>query len=70
MRADIVAVSRSRGLYAGISIEGSLVSRRNDDNAAYFGRPVSPEEIVLRMEAHNPGADNLRAALAAFSQAA
>ena len=70
MRADIVAISRSRGLYAGISIEGSLVSRRNDDNAAYFGRPVSPEEIVLRMEAHNPGADNLRAALAAFSQAA
>lgn len=68
MRADIVAVSKSRGLFAGISLEGSIMARRNDDNAAYFGRPVSAEQIVLTMEAHNPGADNLRAALTQFAQ--
>jgi lipid-binding SYLF domain-containing protein len=70
LRADIVSVSRSRGLFAGVSLSGSLLSRRNEDNAAYFGRQVSSEDIVLRMEVHNPGADNLRAALASFSQAA
>ncbi|WP_291298260.1 lipid-binding SYLF domain-containing protein [Elioraea sp.] len=68
LRADIVSVAKSRGLFAGITLEGSLMSRRNNDNAAYFGRQVSAEQIVLTMEVHNPGADNLRAALANFSQ--
>lgn len=68
LRADIVSVARSRGLFAGISLEGSIMARRNEDNAAYFGRPVSAEQIVLTMEAHNPGADNLRAALTQFAQ--
>jgi lipid-binding SYLF domain-containing protein len=68
LRADIVAVSRSRGLYAGMSLEGSYIARRNEDNAAYFGRPVTPQDIVVRMEVHNPGADNLRAALTTFAQ--
>jgi lipid-binding SYLF domain-containing protein len=69
MRADIVSVARSRGLFAGISLSGSVMARRNEDNAAYFGRTVSAEQIVLTMEVHNPGADNLRAALTRFAQA-
>jgi lipid-binding SYLF domain-containing protein len=68
LRADIVAVSKSRGLFAGLSLEGSIMARRNEQNAAYFGRPVSAEQIVLTMEVHNPGADNLRAALTQFAQ--
>ncbi len=67
LNADFVSLSRARGLYAGISLEGSILARRNDDNEAYYGRPVSAEQIVLTMEAHNPGADNLRAALIRFS---
>lgn len=69
-RADIVSVAKSRGLFAGVALEGSLMVRRNEDNAAYFGRSVSAEQIVLTMEVHNPGADNLRAALASFAVAA
>ncbi len=69
MRADIVSVSRSRGLFAGVSLSGSILARRNEDNAAYFGRAVSAEQIILTMEVHNPGADNLRAALTQFAQA-
>lgn len=69
LSADFVSMSRARGLYAGISLEGSILARRNDDNEAYYGRPVSAEQIVLTMEAHNPGADNLRAALIRFSTA-
>lgn len=68
LRADVVSVAKSRGLYAGVSLEGSILARRNEDNAAYYGRPVSAEQIVLTMEAHNPGSDNLRAALIRWSQ--
>ena len=68
LRADVVSVAKSRGLYAGVSLEGSILARRNEENAAYYGRPVSVEQIVLTMEAHNPGSDNLRAALIRWAQ--
>lgn len=68
LRADVVSVAKSRGLYAGVSLEGSILARRNEENAAYYGRSVSAEQIVLTMEAHNPGSDNLRAALIRWAQ--
>ena len=61
--ADIVSFARARGLYAGISLEGSLLSSRNDFNTGYYGRSVSTRQIVLDMQAHNPAADALRATL-------
>ena len=61
--ADIVSFARARGLYAGISLEGSLLSSRNDFNTGYYGRSVSTRQIVLDMQAHNPAADSLRATL-------
>ncbi len=61
--ADIVAVARSRGLFAGVALEGTLLSAESDWNRAYYGQDVGAREIVLRMQAHNPGADPLRAAL-------
>ena len=36
--ADIIAFSQSRGLYGGISIEGSLMGQRSEWNRAYYGR--------------------------------
>ena len=64
--ADIIAFARARGLYAGITLEGSLLSARSAFNLAYYGREVSPRQIVLAMQVHNPGADPLRAALMRF----
>ena len=61
--ADIVGYARTRGLYAGISLEGSLLSSRSDFNSGYYGRPVATRQIVLDMQVHNPAADPLRAAL-------
>ncbi|MCR0982901.1 lipid-binding SYLF domain-containing protein [Roseomonas populi] len=65
--ADIVSYARARGLYAGISLEGSLLSSRNDFNTGYYGRSVASRNIVIDMAAHNPAADSLRAALMRFS---
>ncbi len=67
--ADILAFSRSRGLFAGLALEGSVMDPRPDWNAAYYGRPVTARDIVISMAAHNPGADPLRAALRRFGGA-
>lgn len=63
LRADIVGFTRARGIFAGISLGGSLLSARSEANAAYYGRTVAPQQIVLGMEATNPAADPLRAIL-------
>jgi lipid-binding SYLF domain-containing protein len=61
--ADILAFARARGLYAGLTLEGSLLAARSEWNRSYYRQDVSPRQIVVSMQAHNPGADPLRAAL-------
>ncbi len=63
LRADIVGFTRARGLFAGISLGGSLMSARSDWNQAYYGRIVGPQQIVVGVEVSNPGADPLREVL-------
>jgi lipid-binding SYLF domain-containing protein len=61
--ADIVAVAKTRGLFAGMSLQGSVITYLPDYAQAYYGRDVSARQIVVSMEAHNPGSDPLRAML-------
>jgi lipid-binding SYLF domain-containing protein len=44
--AAIYTYSLSQGLFAGVSLEGTVIGTRNDANAEYYGRQVTPEEIV------------------------
>lgn len=67
LRADIVAFAKSRGLYAGISLDGSIISQRTGWNQAYYGQPLSPQQIVLSGQGQNPGAEPLKEMLARFS---
>ena len=46
LTADIVGFSRARGLFAGISLGGSMMSAKSDWNEAYYGRPVGVQNIV------------------------
>ncbi len=64
--ADLVAFSQTRGLFAGVSIEGSLIGQRSEWNRAYYGREMGSREIVIEMQASNPGADPLREVLTRF----
>jgi len=66
-RADIVAFALSRGLYAGISFDGSVISQRSDWNQAYYGQSIGAQQIVLQGEGSNPGAEPLREMLGRFS---
>ncbi len=62
---DVIAWAKSKGAYAGITLEGSLIKPRDSYNEAYYGRKVAPDEIVLKGAVSNPGADTLRSTLAA-----
>ena len=64
--ADIIAFSQTRGLYGGISLQGSLIGQRTEWDQAYYGRPIDARQIVLEMQASNPGADPLRDVLTRF----
>ncbi|HTW65131.1 MAG TPA: lipid-binding SYLF domain-containing protein [Bryobacteraceae bacterium] len=46
MRAEILAYSRSRGVFAGISLEGATLWPGHADNRAMYGRNVTPREIL------------------------
>jgi lipid-binding SYLF domain-containing protein len=70
LRADIVAFSKSRGLFAGLTLEGSIISQRSDWNRVYYGRPIGSQALVLNNEGQNPGAEPLKEMLARFSGAA
>jgi len=61
--ADIVTFAKTRGLYAGIALDGSLLTGRSEWNRLYYGQSYGARQIVVDMAAHNPGADPLRGAL-------
>ncbi|HVZ07725.1 lipid-binding SYLF domain-containing protein [Rhodopila sp.] len=64
--ADILAFSAARGLYGGISLEGSLMTSLTDWNRSYYGQPFAARQIVIEMQGSNPGADPLRDLLTRF----
>lgn len=46
MRAEILSWSRSRGVFAGVSLQGATLREDKDDNAALYGRPLTSKEII------------------------
>lgn len=54
MRAEILSYSRSRGLFAGVSLEGSTLRPDNRANEKLYGRKLSAREIVRQGRAAAP----------------
>jgi lipid-binding SYLF domain-containing protein len=48
MRAEVLSYSRNRGLFAGLSLEGSTVRPDNDGNERIYGKKVEAESIVFK----------------------
>jgi lipid-binding SYLF domain-containing protein len=61
--AAVYTYSRSQGLFAGVSLEGTVLVARNDTNKDYYGREVTPREILTGQAKPPPGAEKLRRAL-------
>lgn len=62
---DVYVFARNVGLFAGLTVEGMAIVPKHDWNEAYYGRAVTPKEIIAG-EVANPAAAPLREALAAF----
>ena len=58
--ADILAYSRSKGVFGGVSVEGSVISTRDKWNEAYYGKPVRPTDMIILHNVTNTQADPLR----------
>ena len=48
MRAEILSWSRSRGVFAGISLQGATLRQDLDDNAVLYGKKLENREIVTQ----------------------
>ncbi|KAJ1964976.1 hypothetical protein GGI12_001066 [Dipsacomyces acuminosporus] len=44
--AAVYSYSKSKGLFAGVSFEGSAVMQRKDVNEAFYGRPAPPDQVL------------------------
>ena len=61
--SDLVAYSRSKGVYGGFNLEGSVIAVADNWNRDYYGTGVLPTDILVRANVHNPQADRLVAEL-------
>lgn len=67
MHAEILAWSRSRGVFAGISLKGGTLRSDDDDNAVVYGKSVTHTEILEGKIAAPESANGLRSTLAKYS---
>ena len=60
---DFVVYSTVQGAFAGMAVDGSVLDVRQGLNTAYYGKPVTPLEILVKQQASNPESTGLQAAL-------
>jgi lipid-binding SYLF domain-containing protein len=54
LRAQILAYSRSRGLFAGVSLKGAAIRQDEDSNQDFYGSKLRTRDIVLDNKAGRP----------------
>jgi SH3 domain-containing YSC84-like protein 1 len=59
MRAEVLSYSRSRGLFAGVSLEGSTLRPDGDGNGRVYGKGISAKQIVINSAIHTPASAKL-----------
>jgi len=57
--SDVLTYSRSKGLFAGVSLEGASMDSDNDANKKLYGKQVGAKEIVTGGQAIVPAAEAL-----------
>ena len=66
LQATMYSYSRSQGLFAGISLEGTVLNTRDDANTAYYGKLVTAGEILSGRVQPPAGTRNLLTALSKY----
>ena len=68
LHAEILSYSRTRGLFAGASLDGAMVKQDKDDNETLYGRRVTAKEILIDGTVRAPqAAQALDSALTKYS---
>ncbi|HYB21585.1 MAG TPA: lipid-binding SYLF domain-containing protein [Thermodesulfobacteriota bacterium] len=58
-----ISFAKSKGLYTGLNLAGSIINERTRLEAAYYGKDVTLDDIILMDMVSNKGADGLRETL-------
>ena len=66
LQAATYSYSRTQGLFAGVSVEGTVIGTRSEVNAAYYGGPVQARDILAGKAESPARAEKLRALLSKY----
>jgi lipid-binding SYLF domain-containing protein len=66
--ADLIAFSRSKGVYGGLNLDGTVVSSNDDWNKAYYGKPALPPDILIKGTVSSPNSAKLLADVAKIAK--
>jgi SH3 domain-containing YSC84-like protein 1 len=66
--ADLVAFARSKGIYGGLNLDGTVVNTNNSWNGAYYGSNVLATDILVRKTVTNPNAAPLLSEVASATR--
>jgi lipid-binding SYLF domain-containing protein len=61
LNADFLSFARTKGAYAGISLEGAVIEIRDSWNKAYYGKDVRPVDILVTKKVSNKHSEALQA---------
>ena len=56
LRAEILSYSRARGVFAGVTVNGSTIRQDRDANRRFYGKPLDSQQIVFGGQAGTPEA--------------
>lgn len=59
INADMVVYTRSKGLYGGLNLDGTVISVDDGRNHAYYGRAATPGDILVTHSVSNPHGQSL-----------
>jgi SH3 domain-containing YSC84-like protein 1 len=57
--SDIITFTRTKGLYGGINLDGTVITLDDARNRAFYGRSTTPVEILIERTVSNPYGDRL-----------
>jgi len=67
MTAEILSWSRSRGVFAGLALNGATLREDLDENAELYGSKLSNRDVVMKRTAPPPAAEQLLRLLSRYS---
>jgi lipid-binding SYLF domain-containing protein len=68
LNADFLSFARTKGAYAGLSLEGAVIAIRDSWNKAYYGKEVRPVDILVTKKVSNKYSERLQSVLDKFTK--